>query len=82
MLEIKKVNSKTILEASLIKLTWNNGLITSSMNFKHIMMTIATHQMPTINHSQQHTLSFAIALKNNYFFFYYVYNYLITKIII
>jgi hypothetical protein len=64
MLEIKKANSKKILEASLIKLIWNNGLIISSMNFNHIMMTIATHQMPTINHAKQHTLGFVIGLKN------------------
>jgi hypothetical protein len=32
--------------------------------------------------SQQHILGFVTNLKNNYYFFYYVYNYLVTKIII
>jgi hypothetical protein len=32
-------------------------------------------------HSQQHILDFVTSLKNDYCFFYYVYNYLVTKII-
>jgi hypothetical protein len=38
MLEANKDNSKAILESSVIKLTWANGFIISSLNYKHIIM--------------------------------------------
>jgi hypothetical protein len=38
MLEANKTNSRITLESSLAKLTWIGEFVTSSLNFKHIVM--------------------------------------------